>query len=491
MPAKEWTIEIDRHRGFAPRYFEGSYPSYGNKSGQSQAGAMQNMSLLDPSVLKPGPGTAELTNGDQGGVVTTLIKGIIRHAISSDVAYGIGGAKLYKFSASTVNSGGSPSWPRTIDKSVVTAESGEDVAYYQGSLYYSYGHSGSAGDMGKYDLSTTFDDDYYSASATGGADLQDGPHQLLVGGDDILYIANGRFIASLDGSTASPQALDFWQNSIVNSITWNYNRVIAAVNRPNITGANQNQSAIYRWNGYSSSWEGDPVEISGRIGALYTKNGITYVWHENFEGGTARLVFGYINGGSVVPLRTFSGSLPLYYQVGEYFDYIAWLSSGRLYLYGPVSGEMPVDMFQFMSPQYTANAGGIASPFGTMLISSNDGSNYSLEKESGYAVSATYKTLLHETSLDGLHSYVGKIEFQFDQLASGARVDVSLVDNKGTTIWSETISHTAHGTATKAVFYPAAQGENMRLQYDHASGSASNPVNIRKVKINGKNIPLG
>jgi len=485
----KWNINIERHRGLSPKFYEATYPSFGRRD---QAGAMQNISLFDPNVMKQGPGMAELTNGDQAGAGTSLIKGILRHAVVSGESYAVGGNKLYKFSAGTVNSGGSPSWPRTIDKAVVTAESGEDVVYYQGKLYYSYGHSGSAGDIGQYDLSSAFDDDFYSAAATSGAALQDGPHQMINGGDDVLYIANGIYIATLDGTTASPQALDFFQNSQVASITWNYNRVIAAVNRPNLTGVNVNQSAIYRWNGFSSSWEGDPIEINGRIGALYTKNGITYVWYEAFLDGAVRLIFGYINGSRVVPLRTFSGSLPLYYQVGELFDYVVWLSSGRLYAYGPLSGEVAVDLIQVMSPQYTNTAGGIASPFGEMVIASNDGgTNYSLERESGYAVDANYKTLLWDIGKGGSKGICDKLEFNFNQLASGARVDLTLKDNKGTSLWTGLISHTADSTATKRIFFPRTSGENMRLEYDFTNGSASNPVAIRNVKLNGKLLPFG
>ena len=486
MPTK-WKIELNRNRGFAPKYYEDSYPSFGNKE---HAGAMQNISLLDPNLMTQGPEMAELTNGDQAAAVTTLIKGILRHAVTSNLSYGVGGAKLYSFSASAVTNAGS--FPHTIDKAAVTAESGEDVAYYQGNLYYSYGHSGSAGDIGQYDLASTFDDDWYSTVATSGAALQDGPHQMVNGGDDVLYIANGRFIGSLDGTTASPQALDFWQNSQVATITWNMNRVIAGVNRPNLTGVNVNQSAIYRWNGFSSSWEGDPIEINGRIGALYTKNGITYIWYEAFLDGAVRLIFGYLSGGQVTPLRTFSGSLPLYYQVGEILDYVVWLSSGRLHAFGPLSSEVPLDMFQLMSPQYTNTAGGIASPFGEMLVASNDGgSNYSLERESGFETDANYKTMLFESSLGALKSVVDRLEIQTNQLATGAKVDLALKDNQGTSLWSDEMSFATDGAATKKVFFPRATGENLRLEYDFANGSATNNVAIRKTLLEGRNIPMG
>src|SRR3990167_6250085 len=394
---KKWPIKIDRHRGFCPKYYENSYPSFGNKG---QAGDMRNMSLMDPSVLSPGPGMAELTNGDQGGAVTTLIKGILRHAVSADVSFAVGGAKLYKFSSTAVNSGGSPSWPRTITDN--GSELGEDVCYYQSKLYYSYNQTGAVGNIGQYDLSSTFDDDWYETVATSGAALQSAPHQMINGGGAVMYITQGIYIATLDGTTASPQGLDFFVNAQVVTISWNYNRVICGVNRPNLTGATANQSAVYRWDGFSTSWEGDPIEVNGRIGAFYTKNGITYIWYEEFEAGTARLKFGMLSSGRIEPIRSFSGSLPLYYQVGGLGDFIIWLSGQRLYAFGPLSGEIKSDMFQLMSPQY-ATAGGLATPFGKVLIASNATTNYSLEYESGYATDAYYYTLLWQTAHSHFH----------------------------------------------------------------------------------------
>jgi len=478
---EKWEITIDKHRGFCPKWYENSYASYGNKE---QASDMRNISLIDPSSMKPGPGMAELTAGDQAGAVTTLIKGILRHAVSSNSSYAVGGAKLYTFSATAVTNAGI--WPHAIDKATVTGEDGEDVAYYQSKLYYSYNHSGTAGDMGQYDLSTTFDDDYFNAAATGGAALQSAPHQLINGGDDVLYITNGQYMAYLDGTTANATALDFWTNAQVSSATWNYNRVIVAVNRPNVSGTNFNQSGIYRWNGYASSWEGDPAEVNGRIGALYTKNGVTYTWHEEFIDGSSRLVFGMLSGLQITPIRTFSGTLPLYYQVGEMSDFIIWLSGQRLYAFGPLSSEVESDLFQLMSPQY-ATGGGISSPFGEVLIASNATTNYSLEKENGYALDSYYKTLLFETSKETRISKVDEVQINVNKLATGAKADLTLIDNAGTSLWTDSVSYATDGAVTKKRFFPKVAGENILLKIDHTNGSATNPVAVRNTIIKGKN----
>src|SRR5262245_25694862 len=184
----DWEIIIDAYEGLVPGFWENEYPSFGNKG---HASALQNVDLTDPSVLKPGPGLANLTNGNESGAVTTLIKGIQKRAVDGTNVYGVGGNKLYKINATTVVS--DATWPHTIDKAAVTAEDGEDVEEYRGGYFYSYNHSGSAGDVGRYDGSATFDDDYLSTVPTGAGALAGGvPHPMIVGGDDTLYIGNGR-----------------------------------------------------------------------------------------------------------------------------------------------------------------------------------------------------------------------------------------------------------------------------------------------------------
>jgi len=488
MATKPWEVDIERHRGLAPKWYQNTYPSKGNKA---HAGDGKNFSLIDPNVLTQGPGKSTLTNGDENGVVTTLIKGITRSAVTSGVGYAGGGALLHKLSSSTVSSGGSPSWPRTIDKAVVTGESIEDVAHYKAALFYSYNHSGSAGDVGRYDLASTFDDDYYSAAATGGADLTNNPHQLLVGGDDVLYITNGEFMDKLDGSTATNQALDFWADSVVASATWNWNRVVCAVNRPNISGANQNQSAVYKWDGYSPSWEGDPIEVEGRIGALLTKNGVTYIWYEVFEQGTARLMFGMLVGDKVAPIRSFDGTLPLFYQVGSIGNYIMWRSGAELMLWGPDDNESNVELQQHMTATGSTNHGGIAAPFGEILLASEGAaSTFDLEKESGFATDGNWKSILYEPDKGALRVMVDYFELTTDKLASNAKVDIKLVDTLGVTLWSDEMSHTTDGAVTKKIFYPRAGGENLRLEYDWSNGNSTNPVKIRRSYLKGRTIPI-
>ena len=132
----KFQINIDNFNGgYAPNWWRETYPSYGNKS---MAGAMQNCDLTNPNSVTQGPGLATLTAGDQTGSVSTLIKGMLRRATSSDISFGVGGNQLYEITATAVSvKTSAPVLPHTIYKATVTGELGEDVAEYKGNLYYS------------------------------------------------------------------------------------------------------------------------------------------------------------------------------------------------------------------------------------------------------------------------------------------------------------------------------------------------------------------
>jgi len=480
-----WIINIDTFGGFAPAWFENSYSMYGNKN---QANDMTNIDILDPNVLTQGPGAVDLTNGSESGAVTTLITSILTGVVSDNISYAIGGAKLYQLSATAVTNAGN--WPHTITGSGTIT--GCDVVHYKGYVLYSYndsdlgGASIQKGNIGAYNIETPgFDDTYWTDTLSGTA-LEDAPHYMIVGGDDVCYITNGQYIATLDGTTAEHQGLDFWQNSVIVSLTWNQNRIWAAVNRPNISGSNFNQSGIYRWDGVASSWEGDPIEVSGRIGALYTKNGVTFVW---WQEGTSNggYTFGYIDGMILRPIRKYKGSLPNHAQVGEYEGLLGWISDNKLYLWGSKDPDIPVKLFQYASPKY-ATAGAWAAPFGTPLLASYNGSNYSLAKLSGYTVDSDYTTIVFKVSGPEFKSQIDLIQVEFEPLSAGAKVDTTLYYNKGAAQKALTqIAYSDTDSATsKKILNKGPNGvEDFQIKFDWANGSTTNPVKIRSIFIKG------
>jgi len=488
----EWTITINPENGgfggFVPSWFKNPWPVYGNKN---QASDMKNIDIRDPNVLTQGGIATNLTNGSETGAVTTLISSILKTVTASDVSYATGSNKVYKISSTAVTNDGT--YPLTIDKSGVTGETATDLIDYKSNLYIFYNHSGSAGDIAQVNLTTNvIDPDWGSTVPTGAATLQNAPHYTTLGyygESESIFFTNGQYIGRLTDTTLDPEAFPFSSNAQTVSITWNENRVIVAVNRPNITGSNFNQSAIYKWNGISAGWDGDPIEVPGRIGALYTKNGITFVWWQ--DGNTTDGYWlGYIQGAQLAFLRRYSGSLPNQTQVGEYEGFLMWISSGKIYLWGASDTSIATSLFYYATAKYTTNIGAIAAPFGSILVASDNGTNYSLAKVAGYATDSYYYTKVYTVSGAGFISEVDLIQIQTEQMSSGARVDFTLYYNKAKS--SQALDSTAYSTANKTLHKILTKGiqvEDFRLDINFSNGSQTNPVKIRSIFIKGHYIP--
>jgi len=325
---------------------------------------MVNCDMTDPNLISPGPAPTDLTNGSEAGVVSTLISAILKTAVASDVTYATGGALIYKLSSTAVTS---TTYPLTINKATVTGETATDLIHYNSDIYVFYNHSGNAGDIAKLELTTDeVDPDWGSTIPTNAAELYDAPHYCCLGSDGVVYFTNGAFAGFLDGTTLSSTCLPLWTDSQAVSVSWNENRVFVAVNRPNVTGANFNQSFIVKWDGVNANWDGDPIDISGMIGALYTKNGTTFVWWQ--DGNTTNgYWFGYVNGGAVSPIKRYSGGLPNQTQVGEYEGFIMWLSSSKIMLWGAGDADVSTAMSHYATTKWTTTIGAIAAPFGSIL----------------------------------------------------------------------------------------------------------------------------
>ncbi len=500
-----WQIIIDNLLGgFAPKYYAEGYPSFGNKN---QAGAMLNCDITNAGGIQQGPGLSTLTNGTQAAAVTTLINSIIDYAVTSDVTYGTGGNKLYKITSTAVTNAGI--WPHTIDKAAVTAELSEDVVYYQSNIYYSYNHSGSAGDIGKYDLNVTFTDAWGSVVPSGAGALTNNPHPMIVGGNDTMYFGNGRYVGSYDGTTFTNNALDLPTNTVIKSIAWVNDKLNITANRPGVIGTNKNNSSIYIWDAISTSWETE-VKIMGEIGGCHVKNGIFYFFYRDISNiGGYKLA--YLNGATVVDLCNYSGGLPTYSQITDYKDFIIWNSTSLnslwsyttypwqltspwttttgddlIYAYGSGDKDLPVHFFQLADSGYTT-AGAVSAPFGTPMIASNQSTSYKLAQFSGFDVNSNWKSLLFDLTGTGSNSMSNLQKFivTFDQLATGARVDWSIKNNKGKTIYSDIISYAKLGDATKISLDMNKLTENARIEFDWSNGSTTNSVKIKSVKLVG------
>lgn len=476
-----FSITIEGFEGLAPAYYSNDWSSFGNKGSANNA---IDVDISDPSVLTQGSSTIPLTSGTQAGSVTTLITSIMKGAVSSDTTFAVGGNKVYKISNTAVASTGG--FPATIDKAVVTDETITDIVFYKDYLYAFYNHSGSLGDVAKITTSNGTVDATWG-SVTGGGTLNYAPHYAINGGNDMIGFTNGTYVSTIDGTTFGLD-LDLPSNSQADTITWNGDYFLIGVNRPSVSGANYNESAIYTWDGFATSWNVAPISVSGKIGALFTHNGITYIWWKD-NNGTGGCNFGYLNGSTLTTIKRYDGDLPDQSQVCDYLGFIVWNNGDEIMVWGAGDNETTVKFFPYMSATHST-VGSISAPFGTLLISSTGVvetvTQYYLSKESGYSTDAEWETIVFNLLSPTGIANIKNIKILTEQIGTGGKLDTTIYYNQGK--YSKALNQIAYNTDNNIQFEVLNTSIpliDFRLKLDWSNGSKTNPVKVRAIYISG------
>jgi len=476
-----WSVDINNfYGGLSRKQLVGSssvnyIPGYNQIN---QAGTATSVNLFSPFFLTQGLVPTALTNGTQAGAVSDLVRSFLETVASDGFYYSVGVDKFYQSTYDTVTNAGA--WPHTIDKAAGTGGDAEDVVEYQGNLYYSYNHSGTAGDIGKFDLSSTFDDDWGSTVPSGAATLQDAPHQMVVGGNDILYIANGQYVASYDGTTLIPQALQLPTSSTVQSIVWLQDSLWIAVRKLDTT------SSLYAWNGTTDSWSTE-IPFNGSVGAMRVVQGSLVFFYQSFSTSTLHLAG--LNGTQINVLidTDQSAVIPAFYQAVEYKEHLVTLTSSKtIKAYGPFISGSPVRHFHCGYSTHT-NVGGIGNPFGTLWVSSTSGSSYEIAQMGNYSTDGLWYSLYFDITESGKNSYIDAIRFNFEKLSTNAHVDWSIADKQSRTLHSDTISFTKLGAQTSVLYeLPHIVAESFQIRIDFSSSNAVTPVKLTGIKAYGR-----
>jgi hypothetical protein len=438
---------------------------------------MTNCDIINGDYLTQGPALANLTNGTQAGVVSELVNFILDRAVTDSVTYGIGATKLFKITPSAVTT--DANWPQAI----TSCTEGESVQLLKGKLYYFFNKS-SGGEIGRYDLSSSFDHDWGSTVPTGAAALQHAPHPCDKK-EDIMLFGNGRYAGTYiaETNTLDVDKLDFGNDCEVADIVYSAGYWYIAVNS-GISGTNRTEGQIYLYDGSATtSLLQDETGVGmQRIGFLYRVNGIIYVAFQDLT--SAGLNIGYIMGSQIKPLKKFTGTLPNYQQKTLYKNTILFVSSGSIYSAGAMIEDLPYQISQIADGGY-ATVGAIAAPFGTPMVASTASTNYRLAKFSGYDVACSWKSLIIPTIQDGILGYIDSITVLTTSLGANARCDLQIQANQGLTN-SNTLSIT--GTA-KRVHNMTATGlagiEDLRISLNWENGNATNDCPIRKIFVKG------
>ena len=450
--------------------------------GQSgQYSVATNVDIIsNPGKLTQGPGLSTLTAGTEAGAITELVNYILDTPVTTGNTYGIAATKLHQITASAVTNTGI--WPHAI----TGATAGSSVVEFQGKLYYFY-NKASGADCGQWDLSATFDDDYFSTIPTGAAALQSAPHPVAKK-QDILMFGNGRYVGTFisTGVVLAPTKLDFGAGAECADLAFHANQWYIAVNVGVAGTTTDRQSAsIYTYDGAAiNSLLSDEIAVGvQKIGFIIPVNGIIYVAYQDLS-TTGGFAIGYINGRAVTPLRYFTGTLPTFAQKTLYKNTILFVSNGLVYSCGAATPQLPVQLSQHADAGFTT-AGAIAAPFGTPMVASTQSTSFKLAKFSGYDTACTWKSIIFPLTNGRYKGMIDHIVVTTKTLASGASatliIEAEQASSSGTTKTIQTTGKRRHVFTNFALVGI----EDFRIALNWEAGSTSNDCMIRKVEITG------
>jgi hypothetical protein len=441
-----FTITFDNFNvGAAPTAHLDTLTETGNGGHYAQA---VNVDVISqPEHLIQGMGLATLTAGTESGAITELVNHITDRPVSSGVAYGIAATKLHQISATAVTNAGGI-FPHTI----TNATAGNSVVSFQGALYYFY-NKASGADCGKYDLATTFTDAYFSVTPTGAAALVSAPHPVATK-QDIMLFGNGRYVGyfTTTGVILNTTKLDFGSDAQVADIVFHANMWWICVNVGTGVSTDRQYASIYMYDpSATTSLLTDEVAVGAqKIGFILPIEGILYVAYQDLT-SAGGFCIGYISGRAIKPLAYFKGTLPTFAQKALFNNTIIFLSGKNVYSCGAVVESLPVQISQLASGGYTT-CGALAAPFGTPMVASTQSTSFKIAKFSGYDVNSNWRSIVIPVIAGQLVGYVDKAIVLTNNLAYGARCDLSIEADQATKIGSTQIITT---TSTKSAAFTA------------------------------------
>ena len=461
---KEWEKGIvvrwdkdDWIKGLAPTYGLGVY--------SRPANGLNSATAVDPfrryGFLCPGYVPTAATNSN-------VVAAVIRNGVpNGNKIYAIeAGAKLHEITNTLTPSITTPTtFPHTIGGNLSgggihttgshTTFVGSDIAayYLDGTKYIFYSwNDNTDGGVGRYDLSTTFADDYVLASATSGAVLNKNyQHPMIVGGDNILYVGNGKDLASLQGTTSdgiwNASALDLPTGYEIQSFskTTNFLVIYANLNpdpNNNLSDTIRADAVAFFWDMVSDSFT-YAIPLQGSVvSGGFIMNGIPgcFVQGQNEQATATKSKVLLYNGSSFDTVTRFDESIPIHGGVEVTGNLIVWNSSGKMMSYGQAYQGQDASLQKLASGSGTTS--GIMRTFNDSLNSGKIMSSgattaggyeiFGTGKFSESALAETGQVQLPTSGRDGWQVDFAKVNY-FAKVSSGTRFDLSITTDSTVT----------------------------------------------------------
>lgn len=348
---------------------------------------------------------------------------------------------------------------------------------------------------------TAQDDDFFS-TLTGSAKLTKGvPHKMWTGPDRIVYVCNGRYLASHDpaGSSGNTQAFDLGAGwiAVAGASYQNYNAIIARKGVTALAGFAASESLLMLWNGFSptpdyvsviSDFEATGIKV--HEGRLYIfsqgKNNITRI--KTLLGNEVVTIF---ESGGI-------GNSPKHTAIDGYKGLVVWLQDSANF---NMSALLPLGngryghheiMYPHLSTATISAVGMCKQLSGNFLYVGNTvaGVNNIVKiNHNSYYPNAAFKTRLIKLPY---RSNIKEVRVYFSQFGTGASITCSLFEGYNAMsvggandLLNRQLTRSGLGAIQEfiiPIFIPNISSFYMNFRFDHSS-QTDTAVIIQRVEV--------
>jgi len=299
-----------------------------------------------------------------------------------------------------------------------------DTVWYDGSFYTT-----SETDICKNSADLATRDTTWWTSTKSQAALTAGiPHPMLVY-ESILYIADGRYLHKVDGSTVSTQVFDVPPDHVITAmVEWNGLIYMVAEPYKDLTGSVHGLSQMFSWDGLSDSWY-EQYFLDYRVNSLYVYKNKLFCWTNEFAGLWL--------GAEIEPLRPVTAQV-FKCHITATADSMFYADGTTIIRYGkPYIPALPKKFYKYLSSA-ASNLSGILS------ISSN---NLIISEQHATASPIYYLSNVNTPASSGSRTFefnmrkfkqpvkVRGVVVETEALTTGQKVKPGYVDDAGNTVY--------------------------------------------------------
>lgn len=428
-----------------------------------------------PGCLTPG------LSGNNGSAANILNDGVIAWTIPSDPNFSVGGngPVSYLLTRDTGSGGrvvtfqnGTTAVTMATDSTRNYVRTRSDIVLYNGELFAT-----STTNVAR----ITGPDYTFWTGTLGLTALGAGSPHMMCEYEGILYIADGRYLHSYNGSTGAYNVLDLPVGYTVTSLCVNQGYLwIAADPYPGSNLAiglgfdHHGRASLFVWDGYSPSWIQEHV-VNERISHMFVNRGTLFVF--------TRKSFAYWNGGALVDLYALTSQVAKH-QVGTIRDRIVFLQGSKIVCYGsPLPGRQRFFSFPFRHPTGESMDALVTGGGDALTWFEDDEWFYTLFPDTGVDV---YFSGTHVDDAIQFRDYVHirRMTIILDRAVySGVSIAVSYINSDGDTVTVGTINNTNHSGRREILFDIENDKPCYFIQPQFVWAEASKVIGIRYVYI--------